>query len=388
MLRKVKENPIREKNRSLALEYIINEGNISRAQIASKIQINKASVSEIVKNLIDYHIVEEVGIGNSSLQGGRKPVLLQLKKEACVYLSIDLGYNYIKMLLTYANGELVKSRTYWDMEIDRHDIIEVLKDHIKEVLQDIPKTYFDLAAITLGIHGAVLEDCIEFTPYYDLVHLPIKECLEEEFHTAVYYENEANLSAIANHALKKEYHNLISISIHSGVGSGIITEDHLYRGNSGFSGEIGHMTMFPGGKECPCGNYGCLEKYCSQKAIEEDFQEHFQKRITLSDIRMLYDENNPYAIQKIKEVASCLAVGVNNLSVAFDPQIIYFNCDLVCTFPEIVPAIRSSLTSFLSKKRSIEISPIADRSILIGGILLAMKNSLLVENIQLEHLKF
>lgn len=388
MLRNIKENPIREKNRSLTLEYIINCGKISRAQIASKIQINKASVSEIVKNLIDYQLVEEVGIGNSSLQGGRKPVLIQLKKDAGIYLSIDLGYNYMKMLLTYANGELIHSRNYWDMKIDRHDIIDTLKDKIREILEDVPKTYYNLVAITVGIHGAVLEDRIEFTPYYDLVHLPIKECLEEEFSVEVYYGNEANLSAIANHALHKDFHNLISISIHSGVGSGIITNDQLYRGESGFSGEIGHMTLFPGGLECPCGNRGCLEKYCSQKSIEEDFQEHFHKKVTLMDMRRLYDEKDVYTIHKIKEIAYYLSIGVNNLCVAFDPQILYFNCDLVCVFPEIIKEIKLSLNSFLSNKKRIEISPIASRSILIGGILLAMKNSMMIDNIQLEHLKF
>lgn len=386
MLRKLKENPIREKNRAAALEYIINKGKVSRAEIANHIQINKASVSEIVKNLIDYEIIEEIGIGSSSQLGGRKPVLLQLKKDAGVFLSIDLGYNYIKMLLTYLNGDILLHKEYNDIEIDRESIRPVLKEVISEILKDLPITKYGLSAITLGIHGAVLEDRIEFTPYYDLVHLPIKEYLQDVFHTAVYYENEANLSAIANHAIKQEHHDLISISIHSGVGAGIIVNDTLYKGETGFSGEIGHMILYPHGKPCPCGNFGCLEKYCSQKAVEEYFRDEFHKKLSLSDIRLLYDEGDMFTVSKIKEISSYLAIGVNNLSVAFDPQIIYFNCALVCMFPEIITEIKKNLTSFLSKKRTIEISPIADCSILIGGILVAMKRSLLIEHMQLQNL--
>lgn len=387
MLRNVKENPIREKNRSAAIEYIIQEGKVSRAQIAGHLGVNKASISEIILHLLEYEIVEEIGVGCSSQQGGRKPVLLQLHKEACLFLSIDLGYNYIRMLLTYMNGEQAAYREYEHLNIQRDTIIEELKNASLEILQNAPQTVHGLKAVTLGIHGAVLVNGITFTPYYDLVHLPVKEQLQDILHVPVYYENEANLSAIANHALK-DCHNMISISIHIGVGSGIITNDRLYRGELGFGGEIGHMILFPDGRHCPCGNDGCLETYCSQKAIEETFSTHFKKKMQLSDIRKLYDDLDPYTVEQIGIVGKYLSIGVNNLCVLFDPQILYFNCTLVCMFPDIIEEIRKHLKSFLSRKRIIEISPIAERSILIGGILVALKNSLRIEHVSLMHLAF
>lgn len=386
MLKKVKENPIRKRNRAAALEHIVNKGKVSRAEIANHIQINKASVSEIVKSLLDYDIIEEIGIGSSSQLGGRKPVLLQLKKDAGIFLSIDLGYNYIKMLLTYLNGDIHLYKEYNDIEIDRESIRPVLKDVISNILKDVPATVYGLTAIVLGIHGAVLEERIEFTPYYDLVHLPIKEYLQEAFHTAVYYENEANLSAIANHAIKQEHHNLLSISIHSGVGAGIIMHDKLYKGETGFSGEIGHMILFPDGKECPCGNHGCLEQYCSQKVVEELFYDETHKKLSLSQIRTMYDKGDTFTVSKIKDISTYLAIGVNNLCVMFDPQVIYFNSTLICMFPEIISEIKFNLNSFLSKKRTIKISPIADCSILVGGILVAIKRSLCIEHVQLHNL--
>lgn len=387
MLRNVKENPIREKNRSASIEYIIQEGKVSRAQIASHLGVNKASISEIVMHLLEYRILEEIGVGCSSQQGGRKPMLLQLHKEACLFLSIDLGYNYIRMLLTYMNGEQVAYREYEYLNIERDTIVKKLIDVISDILQDAPHTVHGLKAITLGIHGAVLDNQIEFTPYYDLVHLPVKEELQNILNVPIYYENEANLSAVANHAIRN-CHNMISISIHSGVGSGIITNDRLYRGERGFGGEIGHMILFPDGNPCPCGNNGCLETYCSQKAIEDMFSMHFHKKMQLRDIRRLYDENDAYTMEQIRNVGRYLSVGVNNLCVLFDPQILYFNCTLVCMFPEIIDEIKKHLKSFLSRKRLIEISPIAERSILIGGILVALKKSLRIEQISLTHLDF
>lgn len=388
MIHKMTKNPIREKNRAAALEYIIYMGKVSRAQIACHIQINKASVSDIVKSLIDHSIVEEIGVGCSSQVGGRKPVLLQLRKNAGVYLSIDLGYNYIRMILTYMDGEIIAQKEYNNLKVERETICSFLKDCICSILHDAPTTVHGLLGIALGIHGSVLNNQITFTPYYDFVHLPIKEYLQDMFHTDVFYENEANLSAIANHALNKEQHNLISISIHSGVGSGIIINDMLYKGETGFSGEIGHMILFPDGKKCPCGNKGCMEKYCSQKAVEEIFSEALHKKVSLSQIRLLYEAGDAFAIAMIQKIATYLAIGVNNLCVTFDPQIFYFNSAFICMFPEIIDEIKKNLQSFLSKKRTIEISPIANHSILVGGIILLIQRSLAIHNIQLESLHF
>ena len=65
--------------------------------------------------------------------------------------------------------------------------------------------------------------------------------------------------------------NIISVSIHSGIGAGILIDGELYRGSHGQGGEIGHMILQANGRPCPCGNSGCMEQYCSEFILLKEY---------------------------------------------------------------------------------------------------------------------
>src|SRR5699024_9803931 len=104
-------------------------------------------------------------------------------------------------------------------------------------------------------------------PYYNLSETDLVKQLEDILHVPIYLENEANLAAMAESSLNNLHKNIVNCSIHTGIGAGVIIAGKLYRGFEGRSGEIGHTTLYPGGLQCPCGNKGCLEQYCSQSSI-------------------------------------------------------------------------------------------------------------------------
>lgn len=91
--------------------------------------------------------------------------------------------------------------------------------------------------IGIGIHGTVCRNEITFTPNYNLADLPIKDTLEDALEIPVWLENEANLSALAEKTFVENHKNLIHVSIHAGVGAGIILDHHLYTGLTGTAGE-------------------------------------------------------------------------------------------------------------------------------------------------------
>ena len=101
--------------------------------------------------------------------------------------------------------------------------------------------------------------------------------LSQKYHTAVYIENEANLTALGEYCFSSDSTNLLSVSIHSGIGVGIIVNGRLQTGTHGTAGEVGHSTLFPHGNLCPCGNRGCLEQYASNKVLFDTYS-HYTKR--------------------------------------------------------------------------------------------------------------
>lgn len=90
----------------------------------------------------------------------------------------------------------------------------------------------------------------------------------------VFIENEANAGAYGEKVFgaAKNHNNIIYASISTGIGIGVIINNHLYRGVSGFSGEMGHMTIDFNGPKCSCGNRGCWELYASEKALLKSLQ--------------------------------------------------------------------------------------------------------------------
>lgn len=86
---------IRKYNTVEILNLLSNKPNISRAEISKLINLNKASVSEIINILIENDLIKEIGQGNSSSSGGRKPILLELNNKAGCALGIELGLSLI-----------------------------------------------------------------------------------------------------------------------------------------------------------------------------------------------------------------------------------------------------------------------------------------------------
>ena len=85
---------IRDNNRRQVLEYLVNHPPISRAALSQQLHLTKATISNIVQELIEQHLILEIGNAQTSL--GRKPILLEFQKK-CVYaLSIDVPETYMK----------------------------------------------------------------------------------------------------------------------------------------------------------------------------------------------------------------------------------------------------------------------------------------------------
>ena len=85
----------------------------------------------------------------------------------------------------------------------------------------------------------------------------------------VYLDNDANAAALGEHRFGagRGVRNMVYLTISTGIGGGIIIDNHLYQGENGNAGELGHMSVNYAGRPCGCGNLGCIEAYASGTAI-------------------------------------------------------------------------------------------------------------------------
>lgn len=373
---------IRDMNSTLVLETIVNSRSISRATISKKLGLTKATISAIVADLIDKNLVVEVGSDNTHL--GRKPILLELNTNAGYVISIDVGVDTISSLRSNLLGrkcKLIQEKTPKNAKEILSAIIRII-DSLKE--DDEPSVY-GLVGITLGIHGIVHDNRIDFTPYYDLTGLNLKNYLEQHFQTKVFLENEANLSVLGEKSFLPEYTNIANISIHSGIGLGLLINDNLYTGFSGYAGEIGHTIIEVDGKSCPCGNNGCLEQYVSERALLQEFQGRKQlDNMDFDTLANMYQTGDPDAIFIFQRFIHYMTVCVNNILNSYNPDIVIINSSFTHFFPKLTEEIETALNSRLNSVLHIYPSKLQDSSILLGGVCVAVKEFLGIHTLNLE----
>ncbi|MBF2341242.1 ROK family transcriptional regulator [Listeria welshimeri] len=360
---------IRESNERIVLNTIAQKGPHSRALLSDTIGLNKATISDIVKKLIAQKLINEVGIGESTNLGGRKPIMLELNAKAGFSVSVDIGYNYIDVMAQRLDGTAYKRELFPFIVIKRETIIQEISDILEVFLSSLPKSPFGIVGILIAIHGVVLDNQIQFTPAYDLAGLDFSSALHEQFACPVYLENEANLLAVSDHTKEESYANLVSISIHSGIGSGVILNNELYTGINGYAGEIGHMQIVTeNGRPCPCGASGCLECYASEKNILDTYQTRTgNKNALVTDLCRAFTEKEEEAMAVINDMVRYLATGIQNLTALYNPEIIFINSEISRLIPDFTKQIESRLTSFTSKNIAIKESHLGEEAILYGA---------------------
>lgn len=375
---------IRDINTHLVLETIINQSSISRAATAKMLGLTKATVSAIVQDLINRKLVIEIGSDDTSL--GRKPILLSLNKKAGFVISIDLGVDTISALISDLAGENCGLKQIKTPKSPSGIVNEIIK--LIESMKLPANTPYGLVGITLGIHGVTINNRVSFAPYYNLSGINLAEGLGQHFGVPIYLENEANLSVIGEKTFQYDYSNIANISIHSGIGLGIIINGQLYTGYNGRAGEFGHTIVEIDGRSCPCGNSGCLEQYVSERVLLKEYAGlKGLEAVDFNYYREMYEKNDPAALQIMNQFIKYMSVGINNILNAYNPEIVIINSSFTIHFPHVLQQIEDALKSRMNSYIRIVPSVLQDTSILLGGACVAIKNFLGINNLKLNKVK-
>lgn len=374
---------IRDINMNLVLETIINHNAISRAAIAKHLGLTKATISTIVQELINKKLVIEIGSDDTNL--GRKPILLSLDKKAGYVICIDIAVDTLSALVSDLLGEdcsLKQIKTPKNTANLIPSLIQLIES--MKLPNDTP---YGLVGITLGIHGVIANNQVSFAPYYNLSGINLSESLERHFGVPVYLENEANLSVIGEMTFQYDYANIANISVHSGIGLGIIINHQLYTGFNGRAGEFGHTIIEIDGRQCPCGNKGCLEQYVSERILLKEYaQKKGLSEESFDHFRKMYEEDDKDALEIMERFVKYMSVCVNNVLNTYNPDIVIINSSFTIYFPQITRQIEDSLKSKMNSYQRIVPSVLQDTSILLGGICVAIKGFLGIKKLKLNHI--
>ena len=322
----------------LSLLRIVRKfGKITRGQIVDLTGYSSGKISLLIKELDELGLVEESGENEST--GGRKPKFLQLKGEKGYFIGVELGGYEIKIsLIDFSGKRIASDKILGDPGVDDpYAVIDILVGFIKKFI-DTNNVYEDgLKGLGLALSGVIDDEtggCKYFKNRKSWEGIPLKSIIESTFSLPCVIDDSSRMAAVAEREYGncRDIDNFVVISIGVGLSAGIFIDGRLFRGSSGFGGEIGHMVIKENGPRCVCGNYGCLESLVSGYAIEGEMRDALKNNVisnlsiietaTAKDIVEQAEIGDKLAYSIINNAAKHLGVGIASVINIFNPQIV------------------------------------------------------------------
>ena len=328
----VNNSDMNEAHRSVIVKLLQQKELCTRAEIAKLTGLTQASITKIVSSLIDMGIVLEVGSVKG--EGNRRAIGLRLNSEENRVIGIKFSRWLIEAGVFDISGKNYSRDSFeFDMNEDPAKVLSKLKSNIHEMLEK----HKNIVAVGMAVPGPYLRQeghiaiVTRMSKWHDVDF--VKE-FKDEFSRPFFIEQDANSGAMAewwfgNH--EKPMESLAYMLVGEGVGSGIVENEKLILGKLGAASEVGHISIDVNGKRCECGNYGCLEMYCSAPVMlqraKQEMPEIFSKKHEgrTREHEMIFEaarQGNKKALALLKEMARYISYGCVNLINAYNPDII------------------------------------------------------------------
>ena len=196
-------------------------------------------------------------------------------------------------------------------------------------------------SVGIGVPGTVNAEKGEvvFTPNLPISGVNITDEIREKYRCPVNLGNDANCAALGEAVAgsAKEAQCAVMITLGTGVGGGVILGGKLHSGLSGAAGELGHMVILSGGRECGCGRKGCWETYASATGLKRTAAEFVRthrnsllyelcgddaEKISGRSVFQAYRANDEAAKLVVSEYIGYLAAGIANIINIFEPDVV------------------------------------------------------------------
>jgi glucokinase len=253
-------------------------------------------------------------------------------------IGVDLGGTNLRVAAVNENGGLFDHLNLETLvERGREDVVDRLTNGILELVNRW-KDRYQLAGIGIGIPGILRlrEGILVASP-----NLPgwenfnVRAQIARRLNAPFLLENDANAAALGEKWIGsgRNVNHLCFLTMGTGIGGGLIFDEKIWHGASGMAAELGHVTLYPEGRLCACGNKGCLEAYAAASAVVKAAQEMLQAgtaseglrklaasglKLTSARVYELAKENDVSAQEIYRQVGRALGIAIANFIAIFD----------------------------------------------------------------------
>ena len=220
-------------------------------------------------------------------------------------------------------------------------IAGMIESTIAQTMKETGAARDDFLGVGIGSPGPLdrVRGLVITTPNLGWHDFPLRDRVTSATGLTATLDNDANCATLGEWWIgaARAAQNVISITIGTGIGGGLILNGRLYHGASDVAGEIGHTSIDSTGRRCKCGNYGCLEAYASGPATADRAREALAggedsllitmvagqlDAITAQHVYDASKQGDPVAQEVVRETARFIGTGIANLLNIFNPNVV------------------------------------------------------------------
>ncbi len=313
--KKLTTSKVKKHNQHLIYKLIYEEKEIARQEIATKLNLSLPTVNQSLKVLMERGIIEYAG--NFQSTGGRKAQVIIPINNAKIAVGVDIRKKEVRILLVDLYGTILDYKKSSLLFTMGEEYGKQLNGLIEELVSANKIEKESLLGVGISFPGVLNKDSsqLQYAPSLDLNDYPLKMLTEQIDYPCV-IENDANAGAFTEIWNRAKKEPSIYITVEKGVGGCIILGNEILKGADNRAGEFGHMTLYPGGRTCSCGEKGCLEAYISTARLSEDLN------IELEDFFAGIEQGNQEYQAIWEDYLHHLCLGINNIYTAFNTKVI------------------------------------------------------------------
>lgn len=376
------------------IAHLIKEGPLTITEVSKLLSLSIPTVTKLLMEFSKAEAIKEYGKLETT-GGGRYPQLYGLVPEAAYFVGVDIRHEYVNVGVIDFVGDLRYSA--FEIPYELEDTPEALDNLCAIVKEHINKSGYkqrDVLNINFNIPGRINPMTGESHNYFCFnKKQPLAQTLKDKLGINVSLDNDTRGMTYGEFTQgickERNARNMLYFNISWGIGLGVIIENKIFLGKSGFSGEIGHITAFDNQILCHCGKKGCFETEVSGLALQRKIIERIQagetsrlsptvlagKSISLKSIIRAAIEEDVLVLELLGELGSKLGKQIASLINVLNPEMVVIGGALSQTGDYLLQSIQTVVKTYslnlVNRDTEIVTAELGDRAGLIGACMQA-----------------
>ena len=291
-------------------------------------------------------------------------------------IGVDLGGTNLRAAAIDRSGNILdKTSGSTNFEEGRDAVLDDIAAAVEQL-----RTRFGAAGfygIGIGVPGFIDIEKGVIVGTHNLLGFdgfPMRDDLSRRLETPVILENDANAAALGEKWMGagRDVNDLVLLTLGTGIGGGIISGGRVLHGFVGMAGELGHITVYPGGNICGCGNNGCLEKHASATAIEAMAKlVTLGDNLTAKDVYDLAEQGNRNAARVFEQMGTALGIGLATLINIFNFPLYLLSGGVLPSWKYFAPSMMAEIETrsftFRNTRTRVEPATLGNQAGLFGA---------------------